>query len=502
MKSNLRELYHVEENQKGFIAQGAFSHVYACRRKNGNQQEPLCVKIIKKKIYTMNRTLQEIEILNEIKQLKSENLLHIDHISESESQFEVVMERCDMDLEQEFKLLKSKNKWYTEQDCLNIVTQIMNGIRVLYNKNIIHRDIKPANILVKIINTDKNEQKRVYQIADFGFSRILNDFCGVDYYTQLGTPLYASPQIFGSEPYSGKCDIYSLGILFYQLFFEGNMPNQLQTKGDLLNFHKTLENKQFKFNSPKYHNAKLITHLLQLMIVYKEEERISFEQIFQHQILKIKISFNYSDSIFSEVQQGDCLNKLYAMQLQLYRKYLFYKSVSQKLVQSQQIEVQAALYCLTQLGFKQLHFCLGFIHIIISDIHPHFNKDNIYPLLQELKLCEMNIDKHPQYQLLIKIIKQKYYSEKGDLQKQMNQLETEQNSNTQKSESMRTFMEIFQLSKSANIEQKQLTDLLQLFLEQKLLIGFEADIKKSILLEERFPIQNSQDINPDDIFKV
>ncbi|CAD8203625.1 unnamed protein product [Paramecium octaurelia] len=503
MKSNLRELYHVEENENAIIAQGSFGLLYACRRKTGNQQEPLCVKIIKKRFDANKLQQQEIQILNEIKGLKSENIIHIDYISDTESQIEVVMERCDMDLEQEFQLLKSRKKWYTEQDCLDILTQVINGIRILYNKNIVHRDIKPSNILVKIVNTGQNEKKRVYKIADFGFSKILNDFCGVDFQTQLGTPLYSSPQVLDNYAYySGKCDIYSLGILFYQLFFEGNMPAEFKTKKDLFDFYKTLQNNQFKINLTKQINAKSIEDLLQKMIVYMENDRISFEQICKHDILKIQTSSSYSKSIFSEIEKLESINKVYKMQLQLYRKYLFYKSVSQKLAQSKQIEVQAAQFCLTQLGIKQLLFCLGFIYIIISDIHPYFKKDDMYPLLEELKLCNINISIHSQYQSLINQIKQVYFIEKKHAQLQMNSLEFLLYLNKEKNETMNAFIEIFQISKSAKIEQKQLTNLLKLFLDKKFLNGFEADIKMSIQLEEIFPIENSQKINPDDIFRV
>ena len=67
----------------------------------------------------------------------------------------------------------------------------------------VHRDLKPANFLIH----DGN-----YKVADFGFSRVLENIENKLLITQAGTPLYMSPELLkNEETQGGKCDIWSLG---------------------------------------------------------------------------------------------------------------------------------------------------------------------------------------------------------------------------------------------------------------------------------------------------
>ncbi|CAD8203211.1 unnamed protein product [Paramecium pentaurelia] len=506
MDKNDRDQYIIEETETKLISMGQYGQIYECQRKDGKQKEPLCVKIIKKKEHTMNQSLNEIKILAKVMKLKPENLVNIIHIFEQIHQFEIIMERCDMDLEQEFNILQKNKLWYTDEECFNILTQITNGIRILNQNNILHRDIKPSNILVKI----KNKGRRVYKITDFGFSKISENYCKTDYYTTMGTPLYASPQIFNQQAYSGKCDIYSFGIILYQIFFNGNMPIVLQTKSDLQNFHQILKKKEFQCQLPNYSYAEQIVDLLQKMIVYKEEERISFDQLFQHPILNIKKQFLFQDSIFNSTSIilynlqtkhiSNLLDIVYQIQEIFYRKYLFYKSVCKKFSIDQQIYKKAALFCLLFLGMKQLNYYMGFIHIIISDIHPHFQKNNFDTLLQHLKLCQNNLNLHPQYQQQIIQVKKEYYNEKKYIANYNNQLQKDLILIQGSPKFLSSFIEMFYQSNYKRIEQQQIIDMLKFFLDQKLLDGFEASVQAAISLDEQFPIQNFQLINPNDIY--
>lgn len=86
----------------------------------------------------------------------------------------------------------------------------------LYKRSIIHRDLKPENILI---------HNGKAKIADFGFAKVIDfnkrDEAAVN--TSVGTPYYMAPQIISGQEYSIKCDVWSLGIMLFQLIY-GMVP--------------------------------------------------------------------------------------------------------------------------------------------------------------------------------------------------------------------------------------------------------------------------------------
>ena len=89
---------------------------------------------------------------------------------------------------------------------LPIISQIISGVKYLLNCGIIHRDLKPANIL-------KNDNQ--WKIADFGFGIYTETPIKSRY--NVGTPLYMGPESLIDNIYSPVSDIFSVGIIFYEL---------------------------------------------------------------------------------------------------------------------------------------------------------------------------------------------------------------------------------------------------------------------------------------------
>ena len=108
----------------------------------------------------------------------------------------------------------------TSDQALAIVPQVCEALHYAHKKGIVHRDIKPENIL---LDTEGN-----IKIADFGLARLLGKPTGAYTLTQsgqrMGTPHYMAPeQIEHPQEVDHRADIYSLGVVFYEML-TGELP--------------------------------------------------------------------------------------------------------------------------------------------------------------------------------------------------------------------------------------------------------------------------------------
>ena len=95
-----------------------------------------------------------------------------------------------------------------ENEALLLLKDIMKGFEYLNKKDIMHRDLKPANILV---------QGGTLKISDFGFARNLDQGDSTILQSIVGTPLYMSPQILNHQTYTNKSDLWSVGLIYYEM---------------------------------------------------------------------------------------------------------------------------------------------------------------------------------------------------------------------------------------------------------------------------------------------
>jgi serine/threonine protein kinase/Tfp pilus assembly protein PilF len=100
---------------------------------------------------------------------------------------------------------------------LDLFTQVCAGVQHAHQKGIIHRDIKPSNVLVTV-----EDQRVVPKIIDFGLAKALGsgdaDMTQFTHVGQvIGTPDYMSPEQVSGADIDTRTDVYSLGVLLYQL---------------------------------------------------------------------------------------------------------------------------------------------------------------------------------------------------------------------------------------------------------------------------------------------
>jgi len=147
--------------------------------------------------------------------LNHANITTIHEIDEFEGQMFIVMEYC------EGKTLKKmiEKETLTIKKVLDIGIQICEGLTAAHKKEIVHRDIKSENIMVT--------QEGQVKIMDFGLAKLKGATKLTKARSTLGTAAYMSPEQASGEEVDSRSDIFSFGVVLYEL-----LTKQLPFKGE------------------------------------------------------------------------------------------------------------------------------------------------------------------------------------------------------------------------------------------------------------------------------
>ena len=148
--------------------------------------------------------------------LSHPNIVGVFDYGETDQIAYIVMEFVDGD---SLKSLLDKQERFAVPETVRVMEELLAGLQFSHERGVVHRDIKPANVMM-------TRDGRV-KIADFGIARIESSSM-TQAGTVLGTPAYMSPEQFMGQTVDARTDIYSSGVLLYQLLtgerpFEGSM---------------------------------------------------------------------------------------------------------------------------------------------------------------------------------------------------------------------------------------------------------------------------------------
>lgn len=108
---------------------------------------------------------------------------------------------------------------------LQIVARVADALHYAHSQGVVHRDIKPANVVVDL-------SADVVKVTDFGIARVA-DSARTRTGMVLGTPSYMSPEQLAGRRVDGRSDLYSLGVMLFQLL-TGKLPHRSESMATLM----------------------------------------------------------------------------------------------------------------------------------------------------------------------------------------------------------------------------------------------------------------------------
>ncbi|CAD8204271.1 unnamed protein product [Paramecium pentaurelia] len=219
---------------------------------------------ITNKLYAVKCMKKESEdVIKDIKReiliwsmLQHKNVARFYEVYESTNTIYIVME----------KLNKLRND-YDHEEIKLIMKDILEGVNYIHSKNIIHRDLKIDNILIDDDNSIK--------IIDFGLAC---QFINIESKNiSCGTPGYIAPEVLMNKPFDYKSDIFSIGVVMYQLYFNKHLFQADQVV-DILKL-----NKKFTISRLSVLNIPDCGYqLLRSLLNHNPQQRITASQALSH----------------------------------------------------------------------------------------------------------------------------------------------------------------------------------------------------------------------------
>lgn len=134
---------------------------------------------------------------------------------------------------------------------VNILAQALAALQVAHDLGIIHRDLKPENIMILAGKDDEGRPTDIVKVCDFGIAKIVDSTRGGASVTDasgrlstrgliVGTPEYMSPEQGRGEPLDSRADLYSMGVILYQLI-TGTVPFEAENAIGVVLKHVTEE---------------------------------------------------------------------------------------------------------------------------------------------------------------------------------------------------------------------------------------------------------------------
>ena len=321
---------------KRIIGEGSFGAVYEVESEKFGNKSSCAVKLISFKNAEMLQGISEGKTLSseELEQLKiekarknvreavlMEKLQGRDHIV-TIYDYDIFPDETATDVIIRMELLTNLNDYMkqhttdSESDLnktvIKIGIDIGKALEDCEEEQIVHRDIKPDNIFVNKNGT--------FKLGDFGLSRKMNKSASFSLRKSAGTPLYMAPEALGwGRKVDNLSDLYSLGIIMYQLLNGQNIPF-VSGVGDFDEIDDGIERRADgeEILPPKHENGQL-WKIIQKVCQFKKENRYQNARKFRKELEKLKIEEKKENRNNDLDKEGGILKELSGMREELER---------------------------------------------------------------------------------------------------------------------------------------------------------------------------------------
>ncbi len=208
----------------GLLGKGGMGEVYRAEDLKLNQV--VALKFLPEKLEKDKATLDRfIGEVRTARQVSHTNVCRVFDIGDIGGKHFISMEFIDGD---DLSQLLRRIGRLPSDKAVEISRQICFGLHAIHDAGILHRDLKPANIII--------DSKGKARITDFGIAGIEADISKEE--VRVGTPAYMSPEQITGKEVTTKSDIYSLGLLVYEIF-TGKQAFKADSLNELIEKHKT-----------------------------------------------------------------------------------------------------------------------------------------------------------------------------------------------------------------------------------------------------------------------
>jgi serine/threonine-protein kinase len=237
------------------LGKGGMGKVYRVLDKRLNEE--VALKLIKPEIASDKETIERFS--NELKlarRISHRNVGRMYELMEAEGTYFITMEYVPG---QDLRRLIRQTGQLTTGKAISIARQVCEGLSEAHGLGVVHRDLKPGNIL---IDRDGNAK-----IMDFGIARSISAKGITGAGLMIGTPEYMSPEQTEAKEVDYRSDIYSLGIILYEMA-TGRVPFEGDTALSIAIKHKTEIPKD-----PREFNPQIPEELSRLILKCMEKEK-------------------------------------------------------------------------------------------------------------------------------------------------------------------------------------------------------------------------------------